>query len=162
ARLLIVSMGEIEEATAFRVDDLPPKHEQGGWSQAQYQRHHDLHVQWHLKRVTKHLADLARRRRFDRLVLAGPEEATSELRGLRPSDARDPRSGPPGDGAGACAKRRRRHRARPCGPAPACGFRRRRRAPALSLAGGPRGLALGPAGIESAARRVDVDRERRV
>jgi peptide subunit release factor 1 (eRF1) len=53
-------------------------------SQAKYQHHHDVHVHWHLKRVARELAGLHRRRRFDRLILAGPDEATSELRRLLP------------------------------------------------------------------------------
>ncbi len=83
ARLFTVFLGEIEEREAFE-DFVPGKHDQGGWSQARYQRHHEAHVYWHLKRVVERLAALARRRQFDRLVLAGPEEATSELRRLLP------------------------------------------------------------------------------
>lgn len=83
ARLFTVFLGEIEESDAFR-DFVPGKHDQGGWSQARYQRHHEAHVYWHLKRVAARLAELARRQRFDRLVLAGPEEAVSELRRLLP------------------------------------------------------------------------------
>ena len=63
---------------------MPPKHEQGGFSQARYQRHHEAHVHWHLERVVQRLAELFRQRRFDRLILAGPEEATSALRRLLP------------------------------------------------------------------------------
>jgi peptide chain release factor subunit 1 len=83
ARLFTVFLGEIEEREAFE-DFVPGKHDQGGWSQARYQRHHEAHVYWHLKRVVERLAGLARRRQFDRLVLAGPEEAISELRRLLP------------------------------------------------------------------------------
>lgn len=83
ARLFAVFLGEIEESGAFR-DFVPGKHDQGGLSQARYQRHHEAHVHWHLKRVAQRLAELLRRRRFDRLILAGPEEAASELRRLLP------------------------------------------------------------------------------
>jgi hypothetical protein len=34
--------------------------------------------------VAEHLVELFRRRHFDRLILAGPEEATSELRRVLP------------------------------------------------------------------------------
>jgi len=44
-------------------------------------------VYWHLERVAQRLAALHRRRRFDRLILAGPEEATSELQRLLPRAA---------------------------------------------------------------------------
>ena len=84
ARLFTVFLGEIEESESLKEDFTVGKHDQGGISQARYQRHHDTHVHWHLKRVVEHLSDLLRRRRFDRLILAGPEEATSELRRLLP------------------------------------------------------------------------------
>jgi peptide chain release factor subunit 1 len=83
ARLFSVFLGEIEESGAFR-DFVPHKTDQGGVSQAGYQRHHEIHVLWHLKRVAGHLAELLRRRRFDRLILAGPEEVTSALRRVLP------------------------------------------------------------------------------
>jgi peptide chain release factor subunit 1 len=83
ARLFSVFLGAIEDSDAFR-DFVPGKHEHGGLSQANYQRHHEAHVHWHLKRVVDHLAAMLRRRQLDRLVIAGPEEATSELRGLLP------------------------------------------------------------------------------
>jgi peptide subunit release factor 1 (eRF1) len=76
-------MGEIEEQELIE-DFVPSKHDQGGWSQANYQRHHEAHVRWHLKRVAEALVDLSRRRPFDRLVLAGPEEATVELQRILP------------------------------------------------------------------------------
>jgi hypothetical protein len=41
-------------------------------------------VHWHLKRVAQRLAELHRSRRFDRLILAGPMEATTQLRGVLP------------------------------------------------------------------------------
>jgi peptide chain release factor subunit 1 len=83
ARLFTVFAGEIEESEHFR-DWVISKHDQGGWSQARYQRHHEAHVYWHLERVAQRLAALHRRRRFDRLILAGPAEATSELQRLLP------------------------------------------------------------------------------
>lgn len=83
ARLFTVYLGEIEEHEQV-FDLVPGKHDQGGWSQANYQRHHEAHVYWHLKRVAAELSLLLRRRPFDRLVLAGPEEATSELRRILP------------------------------------------------------------------------------
>jgi peptide chain release factor subunit 1 len=83
ARLFTVFMGTIEESEAFE-DPVPGKHDQGGWSQARYQRHHETHVYQHLQHVTERLGELLERKEFDRLILAGPEEATSELRGLLP------------------------------------------------------------------------------
>jgi peptide chain release factor subunit 1 len=83
ARIFSVFAAEIEETDEFE-DFVFGKHQQGGWSQARYQRHHEAHVYWHLKRIAQRLAELRRRRRFDRLILAGPEEPVSELRRLLP------------------------------------------------------------------------------
>jgi peptide chain release factor subunit 1 len=83
ARLLTVFLGEIEEVERFE-DEVPGKHDQGGVSQANFQRHHEAHVHWHLARVTRSLAGLRRRRPFDRLIVAGPPEITAELRRLLP------------------------------------------------------------------------------
>jgi peptide chain release factor subunit 1 len=85
ARLFTVFMGQIEETEAFE-DEVPGKHEQGGRSQMQYQRDHEKHVLWHLKRVVEELTRLLERKAFDRLIVAGPQEATSELRTLLPHD----------------------------------------------------------------------------
>lgn len=87
ARLFSIYLGQVEERTDFS-DLIPPKHKQGGWSQANFQRHHEAHVTWHLKHVAEHLADLARRRQFDRLILAGPEEPVTELERLLPAPLR--------------------------------------------------------------------------
>jgi peptide chain release factor subunit 1 len=87
ARLFVVELGEIEEQEQV-YDVVPGKHDQGGWSQANYQRHHEAHVYWHLKRVADELIHLERRRPFERLVLAGPEEATAELERILPRHLR--------------------------------------------------------------------------
>jgi peptide subunit release factor 1 (eRF1) len=83
ARLFTVFAGEIEESESFE-DYVPAHHQQGGPSQANLQRHHEAHVFRHLKRVADRLTELQRKRSFDRLIIAGPEEATSELRRILP------------------------------------------------------------------------------
>ncbi len=83
ARLFTFFAGEIEEMESFK-DFVFGKSDQGGVSQARYQQHHEAHVYWYLKRVAQRLAEVHRRRRFDRLILAGPEEPTAELRRLLP------------------------------------------------------------------------------
>jgi peptide chain release factor subunit 1 len=85
ARLLTVFEGVIESRQAF-TDFVPGKHDQGGPAQARYQRHHETHVLWHVKRVVQQLSELLRNREFDRLILAGPEEATTELREQLPHE----------------------------------------------------------------------------
>ena len=83
ARLFIISMGEVEEERALS-DSVPGRHDQGGWSQARFQRHHGFHVQEHLKRTLDELDTLASTLPFKRLIVAGPEEVTTEFVALLP------------------------------------------------------------------------------
>jgi peptide chain release factor subunit 1 len=78
ARILVSSLGEIEEISRL-LDDVPGKHDQGGWAQARLQRHIEDHVHRHLRHVADTLLRIQRREAFDHLVLAGPEEAVAEL-----------------------------------------------------------------------------------
>ncbi|HEX2025349.1 MAG TPA: VLRF1 family aeRF1-type release factor [Actinomycetota bacterium] len=78
ARIFLSSLAEIEEVSPV-LDDVPGQHDQGGWAQARLQRHIEEHVQRHLKRVAEALLRLHQRRRFDHLILAGPEETVAEL-----------------------------------------------------------------------------------
>ena len=79
ARLLTVFAGEIEQSNFL-------EHEPAGESRprtpARYERHREAQVYRHLKRTAERLAELHRRRSFDRLILAGHKEVTSELRRL--------------------------------------------------------------------------------
>ena len=78
ARILLAELGRIEEQRDL-VDDVPNRHEQGGWSQSRYQRHVDEHRQRHLKHVADVLLRFYKRRNFDRLIVAGPPEVTADL-----------------------------------------------------------------------------------
>lgn len=69
-----------------RLDELPPvhdevhrQHDQGGWSQARYQRSVDKEVQDHLKRTAEVVFRRFRRSPFQRLLLGGPEEILSDV-----------------------------------------------------------------------------------
>lgn len=81
ARLFVVEMGRIE-LVAEVSDEVPGRHEQGGWAQMRMQRHVDEHRTKHLKRVADELFALWRRRRFEHLVLSGPAEARGELESM--------------------------------------------------------------------------------
>lgn len=83
ARLFTIHLGAVEEQQQM-YEDIPQKHDQGGMSQNRLQRQHEEHVHWHLKDVVERLERLARERRVDRLVLAGPVEPISELRAMLP------------------------------------------------------------------------------
>lgn len=92
ARLFTVFLGEIQEhAGVFAAGDVHRVKSTGTdrlWSQQQFQRKADTHVLWHLKRVARATDQLSREYAFDRLVLAGPTEATAELRRLLPKRLR--------------------------------------------------------------------------
>ncbi|HVL90800.1 MAG TPA: Vms1/Ankzf1 family peptidyl-tRNA hydrolase [Actinomycetota bacterium] len=74
ARLFTTFLGHTEERSGV-LDDVPGKHGQGGWSQANYSRHIDEIAHRHSKHAAEVLFELSRKEPFDRLILAGPEEA---------------------------------------------------------------------------------------
>jgi peptide chain release factor subunit 1 len=92
ARLFTIFLGEIEEYTeAFAGADATHIKTSGTdhlRSQMNIQRKADLHARWHLKEVAQMMSRLAGKLDFDRLILAGTVEATSELQRLLPKALR--------------------------------------------------------------------------
>lgn len=82
-RLFTVFLGEIEEELgAFMpagVKHVMTTGRDHRWSQKNFQRSADFHTESHLKHIAQLMGQLARRHSFDRLVLVGPKEVTSEL-----------------------------------------------------------------------------------
>ncbi len=76
------------EPVASRFEEQPRRHDQGGWSQARYQRHTDELVDRHLRGVAEELDRALRRRGHAQLVLAGAEETRAEFLGLLSPDVR--------------------------------------------------------------------------
>ncbi len=70
--------GRLEEL-ANEFDEQPGRHDQGGWSQARYQRHIEKLVQDHLKDVAATLERALRRLRRPRVVVVASEETRAEL-----------------------------------------------------------------------------------
>jgi peptide chain release factor subunit 1 len=70
--------GRLEEL-ANEFDEQPGRHDQGGWSQARYQRHIEKLVQDHLKDVAATLERSLRRLRRPRVVVVASEETRAEL-----------------------------------------------------------------------------------
>jgi peptide chain release factor subunit 1 len=68
--------------------DVPGRHDQGGWSQARYERHIETIVDRHLRDVADALDRCVRRLRGVRVVLAGPEETRSGFEGLLSPETR--------------------------------------------------------------------------
>jgi peptide chain release factor subunit 1 len=70
-------------------EEQPGRHDQGGWSQARYQRHIEHLVQQHLKTVGGELAKRARRVPDLQIVVVAPEETRPELEAQLSHDVRD-------------------------------------------------------------------------
>jgi peptide chain release factor subunit 1 len=74
---------------ADRFDEQPGRHDQGGWSQARYQRHIEKLVQEHLKVVAEELDRSRKRMRAPKIVLVSPEETRGEFTHALSKEARD-------------------------------------------------------------------------
>lgn len=88
ARVFTVFMGEIEEHRGLFSATAGRAHTTGTdqwWSQSRFQRHHDQEVVAHARRVVEALSDLAAEIPFERLIVAGPTEAASQVARLLPT-----------------------------------------------------------------------------
>jgi peptide chain release factor subunit 1 len=68
--------------------DVPGRHDQGGWSQARYERHIETIVDRHLREVADALDRCVRSLGGARVVLVGPEETRSGFESLLSTDVR--------------------------------------------------------------------------
>ncbi len=73
---------------ADRTTDVPGRHDQGGWSQARYERHIETLVGRHLADVAATLDRCVQQRRGVPVVLVGPDEVRSELEQLLAAETR--------------------------------------------------------------------------
>lgn len=78
ARVFTVRLGEIAERTEV-LDDVPGKHGQGGWSQANYARHIEELTQRHYRNAAEALRALSRKEGLDHVVLAGTDEVVASF-----------------------------------------------------------------------------------
>jgi len=79
--------GRLEEIVD-QFDEQPGRHDQGGWSQARYQRHIEKLVQEHLKEVAEELDRSRRQLHAPKIVLVASEETRSEFVNALSSEAR--------------------------------------------------------------------------
>jgi peptide chain release factor subunit 1 len=77
----LVELGDLSE-------EQPRRHDQGGWSQANYQRHIDNMVAQHVEDVAEELDRQLRRNKGSRAVIVSTEEMRSEFEGALPNEAR--------------------------------------------------------------------------
>jgi peptide chain release factor subunit 1 len=81
ARLFLFDLGVLDERTPL-FDAVPRRHDQGGWSASNIQRHTDELAHRHLKHAAEVTFDELQRRPVDHLVLGGPNEVVSEFEAL--------------------------------------------------------------------------------
>ena len=74
-------------------EEQPRRHEQGGWSQARFQRHIDELAADHYRRVAEEVDRRVRAGRGMRLVIACPEEVRAEFEHLLSKEARQALAG---------------------------------------------------------------------
>jgi peptide chain release factor subunit 1 len=87
-QLYRLEAGRLEEV-AEHYDEQPGQHDQGGWSQARYQRHIEKLVQEHLKGVAEALDRSRRRSQSPKIVLVCSEEMRSEFLDALSKEARE-------------------------------------------------------------------------
>jgi peptide chain release factor subunit 1 len=87
ARILIGTPDRLSEQERVS-DDVHGQHDQGGFSQAGYQRSVEEDVASHLRHVAGELETLYRRERFDQLTLGGPREVVSQFEELLDEELR--------------------------------------------------------------------------
>ena len=74
----ILRAGKLDELLD-QFDETPGRHDQGGWSQARYQRHIEKLTADHLRRVGEQLDRQVRRLQSPRIVIVATEETRAEL-----------------------------------------------------------------------------------
>jgi peptide chain release factor subunit 1 len=80
--------GRLEELSE-RFDEQPGRHDQGGWSQARYQRHIENLVVEHLRSVAEELDRHVRRLRSPRVVVVASDENRAEFSELISNETRN-------------------------------------------------------------------------
>lgn len=78
ARVFLLDPAGVEERSEV-LGEVPGRHDQGGWAQARYQRHHDDRVMHHLKETADKAFSLLQGQDFDQLYVAGTDEVVSEF-----------------------------------------------------------------------------------
>lgn len=80
--MLTGDTGETIEERGSLVSDVPRRHDQGGWSQANLQRRHDDAVRQHLKKTADMVFTVFQQMPFERLLIGGTDTIVSEFQSL--------------------------------------------------------------------------------
>ena len=86
-RFYLLRGGRLEEHTDLS-DEQPRRHDQGGWSQARFQRRVDNLASDHVRAVAEELDRLVRRARDTSVVVVSPEETWAEFSALLSHETR--------------------------------------------------------------------------
>ena len=74
ARIFCGTDEHLEEVVDEQDDDVPGRHDQGGWSQHRYQAHIEDHVDRHLEGVASRLFELSQEGKVERLIVGSTQE----------------------------------------------------------------------------------------
>src|SRR3954449_11722314 len=81
AARIFVGPGDALEETDRIVDDVHSQHDQGGWSQLNYQRSVEKEVSDHLQHTAEVAFDLYKQRGADRVLIGVPQELIGDFKG---------------------------------------------------------------------------------
>lgn len=87
ARIMLGTPDGLVEVDSFD-DETHQRHDQGGWSQGRWERSIEEEVADHYRRVAEALGLGARRGRYDRLLLAAPQEQQASIEAVLSTDVR--------------------------------------------------------------------------
>jgi peptide subunit release factor 1 (eRF1) len=84
ARLFTVEFGKILSELDLTDPEMPRRHDQGGWSQANMQRHVQDHIDRHQKEVAEIVTRMTERNQFEYIILSGQERNLASFRSHLP------------------------------------------------------------------------------
>jgi peptide subunit release factor 1 (eRF1) len=80
ARLFTLEFGKILAELDLSDPEMPRRHDQGGWSQANMQRHVQDHIDRHHKEVAEVVARMVEKNQFEYVILSGQERNLANFR----------------------------------------------------------------------------------
>lgn len=89
ARVVKMQFGRLQNEVELENSEVPRKHDQGGWSQANIQRHVQDHIDRHHKEAAEALTRLAERQHIRTILLAGQERNVANFRSFLPKNIDD-------------------------------------------------------------------------
>lgn len=85
ARIHRIEMGEIIETVTLEDETVPGRSDQGGWSQANFQRHVQDHIDHHHKSAAERLARMVEQRAPEAVLLAGQDRNVANVESFLPA-----------------------------------------------------------------------------